>query len=112
MPGEQLDFFRLEELVGDLFALSGLEAVILHYHLDGNTAELAALLLDRELERVTNVGADVAAGARQGRDQADPDRLLGLRRHCKRCEQRDPPNNLTRFHLMLPNARRRFGSGS
>ena len=41
--------------VGDLLALAGLQAVVLDHELHRHAAELAALHVDRELERVADV---------------------------------------------------------
>ena len=84
---QQLDLLALHELVGDLLALAGLQAVILNDELHGDAAELATLLLDRELKCVANILSEIAAWAGERRDHPDLERLLRLgRQSCQKAE--------------------------
>ena len=55
---------------------SGLLLVVLVDDLDRHAADLAAEMVERELERVAHVVADDRGRAAEGRDKADLDGLL------------------------------------
>ena len=59
--GQDLDAVGLQHLLGDLLALAGLERIVLDDELDRHAAELAALQVDGEFERVADVLAEIAA---------------------------------------------------
>src|SRR5690606_18486932 len=69
----------LQHFFSRLLARGRLEAVVLQHHLHRHPAELAAFLVDGQLERVALVFADIPGGRRQGGDEADAYRLGGRR---------------------------------
>ena len=92
--GEQLDA-RLQHAVGRLLGVGRLEAVILDHQLHRHPAQLAAALLDRQVEGVALVLADVAGRRRQRGDEADLDRFGRMRRAPQR------PGQARRQHCLL-----------
>ena len=60
MPETKFDLVLLQHLVGDLLADVGLELVVAVDHLDVEAADLAAEVVERELDRVLHVLADDA----------------------------------------------------
>jgi len=67
----------LEHLVGELLADVGLALVVAVDDLDVESADLAAQVLERQLDRVLHVLADDAGRARQRGDEPDLDGLGG-----------------------------------
>ena len=80
MPGHEVDLVLLQHLVGELLADVGLDLVVAVDDLGVEAADLAAEVVERELDRVLHVLADDALRARQRGDEADLELLLGERR--------------------------------
>ncbi|MNN43931.1 hypothetical protein D3C81_1581970 [compost metagenome] len=76
-PGVQRDTVQAHA-VGDLLGLGRLQAVIFHDESHRHAAELAAFLIDRQLEAVSRVFAQITGGGGEGGDEADSDWLHGL----------------------------------
>mgnify|MGYP003694537395 CR=1 FL=1 len=85
--GEEVHLVDLDVLLRDLAADVGLELIVADQHLGGQAAELAAVGLHGEQERVADVDAD--RGARPGKraDESDLD-LVGALRVDSENEQR------------------------
>src|SRR5947209_9761223 len=95
--GEDLHLVALDHLVGELAADVGLRLIVAVDDHSGTAAELSAEALDAELEAVEQLLAEHAARAREGRDEADLDRLLSRRR--AKGQQRQQGGGRYGFHV-------------
>ena len=76
--GEKFHLLAFEPLVDDLLGVAGLQLVVLDEWLNWNASELATFFRDGEQDAVAHVLSEIAAGRRQGRDNAELyGRLLG-----------------------------------
>ena len=73
---DEIDLVGFDQLLGLLLADVRLLPVVFVDHLDRETADLAAHMIERELERIAHVVADHRGRAAEGRDEADLDRLV------------------------------------
>ena len=86
----EVDLVGLDQLLGLLHADFRLDLIVLVNHLDRHAADLAAEMVERELEGIAHVVADGRNGAAERADEADLDRLLlSHGRHCGDGGQRD-----------------------
>ena len=69
--GDEVDVVLLQHLLGDLHADIGLGLIIAVDHLHLHTADLAAEMIERELDRVPHVAADHALRSAHRGDEAD-----------------------------------------
>ena len=69
--GHEIDLVALDQALGGLLGHVGALLVVGHDHFGRQATELAAGVLDRQLETVTDVHAQAGTGARQGAEQAD-----------------------------------------
>jgi hypothetical protein len=81
--GDDVDVVLLQHLLGDLHADVGLGLVVAVDHFRLEPADLAAEMVERELDRVLHVGADHALRTAHGGDEADLDLLLRRRRRSR-----------------------------
>ncbi len=91
--GEQADAVVADEAFGDLFAHRRAKRVVLDHKLDRHAAEPSIVHLERELQRVPRIGAEIAAGAGERGDHADAQRRTlregrGGERCCRECSAR------------------------
>ena len=114
--GDEVDLVLLQHLLGDLHADVGLELVVAVEHLDRQAADLAAEVLDGELDRLLHVLADHALRAGHRADEADLDLLLlRCRRHRESDARRQCSGENGFDHCVLlrrSNSNRNLGLGS
>jgi hypothetical protein len=77
--GHEVHLVLFQHLVGELLADVGLDLVVAVDHLDVESPDFPAEMIERQLDRVLHVLADGALRPGQGRDEADLHRLGGRR---------------------------------
>ena len=113
---DEIDLVRLDQLLGFLHADFRLDLVVLVDDFDRQPADLAAEMVEAELERIAHVVADRGGRAAERRDEADLDGLL-LRRcllnHGRRRDQRQRggPCNQWSDHRVYPSLSSRSTRG-
>ena len=90
---DEVDLVGLDQLLGLLHADFGLDLVVLVDHLDRQAADLAAVMVEGELERVAHVVADRGDRAAERADEADLDGLLLRHRRAGRWRQWPRPRS-------------------